>query len=108
MPRHRLYATAAERQQAYRRRLAAAQPRLEPSTPPSIRASRPPSRPARLSAIGKEAEKLCEEYQSWLASLPDSLADTDQAHLLEEAVEQLQAVVDLLADIQPPRGFGRD
>ena len=106
MSRSRLYANDAERQRAYRHRLAAAQPRQEPPTP--IRPGRPPSRPARLAALQGEASRLRDEYESWLGKLPDSLADTDQAQLLSEAVEQLQAVVDLLEDIQLPRGFGRD
>ena len=45
------------------------------------------------------------EYAAWADALPDSLRDTATA-------EALQAIVDLdfsdLADIAPPRGYGRD
>ena len=45
------------------------------------------------------------EYAQWLAALPDSLSDSPTA-------EALEAIVDLdlteLADIEPPRGYGRD
>ncbi len=41
----------------------------------------------------------------WLTALPDSLRDSPTANALE-------AIVDLdliaLADIEPPRGYGRD
>jgi hypothetical protein len=45
------------------------------------------------------------EYAKWLAALPDSLSDSPTA-------EALEAIADLdlseLADIEPPRGYGRD
>jgi hypothetical protein len=45
------------------------------------------------------------EYAKWLSALPDSLGDSQTA-------EALGAIVDLdlteLADIEPPRGYGRD
>ena len=45
------------------------------------------------------------EYARWLTGLPDSLRDTTTA-------EALEALADLdltaLADIEPPRGYGRD
>jgi hypothetical protein len=45
------------------------------------------------------------EYAAWCDALPNSLRDSATA-------EALQAIVDLdldvLADIEPPRGFGRD
>jgi hypothetical protein len=106
MSRTRLHANNAERQKAYRRRLGTAQPRQEPPAP--TRPRRGPSRPARLLALQVEASTLCEEYAGWLGNLPDSLSETEQAELLNEAVQQLQAVVDLIDEIQLPRGFGRD
>jgi len=45
------------------------------------------------------------DYADWLAALPDSLKGSATA-------EALEAIIDLdltpLADIQPPRGYGRD
>lgn len=57
---------------------------------------------ARLSA---EVITLQAEYADWAEALPGILRDTPTA-------EALQAIVDLdltqLADIEPPRGYGRD
>jgi hypothetical protein len=48
---------------------------------------------------------LQSEYADWLAALPDSLHGSATADALE-------AIVDLdlapLADVEPPRGYGRD
>jgi hypothetical protein len=45
------------------------------------------------------------EYTAWADALPEALRDTTTA-------EALQAIVDLdlseLAEIEPPRGYGRD
>jgi hypothetical protein len=45
------------------------------------------------------------EYADWLAALPDSLRDSATAGALEAIID-----IDLtpLADIEPPRGYGRD
>jgi hypothetical protein len=45
------------------------------------------------------------EYAGWLAALPDSLQDSATAGALEAIID-----IDLtpLADIEPPRGYGRD
>jgi hypothetical protein len=48
------------------------------------------------------------EYDEWLDSLPESLQDGTTAERLAETIEQLEAVYDLLVEIQPPRGYGRD
>lgn len=106
MGRHRQYENAAARQRAYRQRLAAA--RCQAGPRPSGPRPRPLSRPARLAALEAAAQQLCDEYQAWLDSLPESLVDSRQAQLLAETTAELEAVVDLLAEIQPPRGFGRD
>lgn len=103
MGRTRQHASAAERQRAYRQRLAYRRPEATPPPRP-----RPPSRPRRLAALSAGVQQLRDEYQEWLSSLPESLGDSRQAQVLAEAVEQLEAVVDLLSEIQPPRGFGRD
>lgn len=104
MSRPRQHASAAERQRAYRQRLESRRPEPTWSSPPR----RPPSRPARLAALSAGAQQLRDEYEDWLRSLPEALEDSRQAQVLAETVEQLEAVVDLLTEIQPPRGFGRD
>jgi uncharacterized membrane protein YccC len=106
MGRHREYQNDADRQSAYRRRLRA---RLAGQAPVT-RASRPrrSSRPARLEAIESEVRSLLGEYEAWLEALPSSLADSDQAAKLAETIEQLAAVAESVAEIDPPRGFGRD
>jgi len=66
------------------------------------------SRPARLVAIENEVRALLEEYQDWRARLPDSLQDSGLANKLDEAIDRLTEVAETLADIDLPRGFGRD
>jgi hypothetical protein len=48
------------------------------------------------------------EYQAWLDSLPEALEDSVQAERLGATIEQLDAIAELLAEVQPPLGFGRD
>jgi hypothetical protein len=63
------------------------------------------SRPQRWRNAVAELVKLQGDYQAWLDSLPDNLADSAMA-------EALRAVCDLdlseLESAEPPRGFGRD
>lgn len=49
-----------------------------------------------------------QEYERWLESLPESLQEGDQAARLTETIDQLASVLDILSDIDPPKGFGRD
>lgn len=105
MGRPRLYATPADRQAAYRLRSAALDKNAAQA---STRPRRQPSRPTRLAMLVQMAEDLQHEYETWLESLPEALQDGDQAARLAETIEQLQAVVDLLSEVTPPRGFGRD
>jgi len=104
MGRKRIYASAAERQRAYRERVAdaAVPPQPEP------RRRRPPSRPTRLAAARAALVQLFDEYEDWLAGIPESLQGTEQAVRLSETIDQLAAVIDLLSEVDPPRGFGRD
>jgi len=104
MGRTRFYANATERQRAYRART----PKAAQATPPTRKKTRPPSRPKRLAAIDQQVQSLLSEYESWAESIPDSLADSGQATLLAETIEMLTNVADLLSEINPPRGFGRD
>jgi hypothetical protein len=63
------------------------------------------SRPQRWRDAVIELLALQAEYADWLTALPDSLRNSTTADALE-------AVVDLdlttLANIELPRGFGRD
>ena len=93
--------TNAERQARYRARKAEQAGAV-------IRYRRPAdrrTRPQRWHAAVAELLALQAEYAAWADNLPDGLRDTATA-------EALQVVVDLdlsdLADIEPPRGYGRD
>ncbi len=93
--------TNAERQARYRARKAE-------QAGIAIRYRRPAdrrTRPQRWHAAVAELLALQAEYAAWADNLPDGLRDTATA-------EALQVVVDLdlsdLADIEPPRGYGRD
>ena len=105
MGRLKLYASAADRQAAYRLRIAD-QGGAAPTVPSKPRQR--PSRPARLALLQRETQDLQHEYEAWLTSLPEALHDGDQGERLAETIEQLGAVADLLSEITPPRGYGRD
>lgn len=76
-------------------------------TPPQAKGRRL-SRPARLEDVRTAVCELRQEYDAWLSALPPSLADGVLAEGLAETVETLEAVSDLLADLEAPTGFGRD
>ena len=98
---HRLYASSAERQRAYRDRQRAGR---SPVPPPRDTAPvpRPPSRPARIRALVDEVRKLAEEYQNWRDRLPGNLAEGQTAARIEEVKEQLDEIADALEAIDPP------
>lgn len=108
MPK-RLYESPAEKQKAYRERMRVRH--VHP--PPEIRTfvsplppkpkPRNPSRPARLLHIEAELRKLASEYQEWRDATPENLAEGQLAQELEEAIGQLEAIADDVADIEPPR-----
>ena len=94
--------TNAERQARYRARHA------EPANPVNSRLHRPPdrrSRPQRWRDAIAELLTLQAEYEKWLAVIPESLHAS-------ATCDALQAIVGLdltiLADVEPPRGYGRD
>jgi hypothetical protein len=92
----------AERQARYRARRQAAQ------ASPLIRYRRPAdrrARPQRWRDAVAELLALQTEYAAWRDALPDSLRDSTTAEALQAIVE---LDLDVLADIEPPRGFGRD
>lgn len=105
MGRKRRYANAAERQKACRERakLAATTPQ-----PPVPRRARKLSRPKRLAGLEVGIRDLLGEYQEWREQLPESLEGTAQGEALDATIEALTEAADLLANICPPRGFGRD
>lgn len=96
----RIYASAAEKQKAYRERLSA---QTEPGTPVLKPATRRLSRPQRLQRIEDSVRTLAEEYTSWLSALPENLAGSQAAEQLELTIGQLEAIADDLAAIEPPR-----
>ncbi len=90
--------TNAERQRRFRERRAAGVPVQEPRSP------RTPPRPRRWAAALAELRTLQAEYEAWREQLPESLADSRTAELLEGVCD-----VDLdVLDVELPRGFGRD
>lgn len=92
----------AERQARHRAR------HLEPSLPAAARTRCPVdrrSRPQRWRDAVTELLALQADYADWLAALPDSLRDGAAAEALE-AIASLDLTD--LADIEPPRGYGRD
>jgi hypothetical protein len=92
----------AERQARYRARQQgkAATAITRPRRPTDRR-----SRPQRWRDAVTTLLTLQAEYAEWLAALPDSLQASATADALEAIVE-----IDLapLADVEPPRGYGRD
>ena len=91
----------AERQARYRAR-------HQPTAATAVSRQRPidrRSRPQRWREAVDMLLALQADYADWLAALPDSLQGGATA-------EALEAIVDLdltsLADIDPPRGYGRD
>lgn len=104
--RSRIYATSADRQRAYRARQS--EPTTRASHTQAAKPRRPPSRPSRLAVLASSLQVLQAEYEAWLEALPESMSDGDLAERLRETIEQLGAAADLVAEIEPPRGFGRD
>jgi hypothetical protein len=89
----------AERQQRYRERLKARQPRVRYLRPRDRR-----SRPQRWAEAVETLRELQAEYQDWLDNLPESL----QSSALAEKLEEVCSVdIDSL-DVELPLGFGRD
>jgi PHD/YefM family antitoxin component YafN of YafNO toxin-antitoxin module len=55
-----------------------------------------------------EIQALLQEYEEWLEALPESLHSSSLAERLRETVDQLTQAIDVLSQIELPRGFGRD
>jgi hypothetical protein len=92
----------AERQARYRARRQAQQPQA------AVRhravADRR-SRAQRWRDAVAELLALQAEYAAWSNALPESLCDSATAEALQEITD---LDLDTLADIRPPKGFGRD
>ena len=89
----------AERQQRYRERRQARQPRVCYLRPRDRR-----SRPQRWAEAVETLRELQAEYQDWLDNLPESL----QSSALAEKLEEVCGVdIDSL-DVELPLGFGLD
>ncbi len=92
----------AERQARHRAR------RRKQDPPVVVRVRKPVdrrSRPRRWLDAVAELIALQTEYAAWLDALPDALRDTAMAEALQAIVE---LDLDALANIEPPRGYGRD
>lgn len=107
MGRKRQYSSAAERLRAFRARLRDHSGE-NPAPAPQPRPKQKASRPARLEAIENEARCLIDEYQGWRGSLPEPLQESGLAAKLDEAIDKLTEAAELLADVELPKGFGRD
>jgi hypothetical protein len=94
--------SAAERQARYRARR---RNQKAPLMASFRRSTDRRARPQRWRDAVAELLALQAEYAAWCDALPDSLRDSATA-------EALQAIIALdlneLAEIQPPRGYGRD
>ena len=93
--------TPAERQARYRAAQASTAPAVK------VRYRKPAdrrSRPQRWRDAVAELVELQADYQQWLDTLPESLAEGATADALRAVCE-----VDLSSlEVDPPRGFGRD
>ncbi len=96
--------TNAERQARYRARHVLACPAASIIPRPNRPIDRR-SRPKRWRDAVAVLLKLQAEYADWLEALPEGPQDSPTAQALETIVE---LDLDSLADIDPPRGYGRD
>lgn len=85
----------AERQRRYRRRQRALQRQRR----------RPQSRAQRWFAAVTTLQEVQAEYQQWLDNLPDQLQESPVGQKLNEVCN---LDLESLADVELPRGWGRD
>ena len=105
MGRKRIYANGAERQKAHRQRAAG---EAAPAPPAGLAKKKNLTRPMRLNAAVAAVRRLQEEYQQWLDSLLDFQEGSELEERLTETVEFMDQALELLSEIQLPKGFGRD
>ena len=104
MGRRRKYATAADRQRAYRERKQHPQPAAPASPSPRRRTL---SRPQRLAQVIEELLDLAAEYQDWRDRMPENLSSSALAEQLDLAIDQLESLAADVEAVDLPRGFGR-
>ena len=92
----------AERQRRYRARLAAGEPIRQFTAVPVVGRRR--TRPQQWADAVDKLRTLQAEYEAWRDGLPESLAESRTAELLEGVCD---VYLDAL-DVDLPRGFGRD
>ena len=92
--------TNAERQARYRERRKAGEPRIRYRRPSDRR-----SRPQQWNDAVQTLLELQEQYRQWRDGLPESLAGSATAELLEQVCDLDLSV---LETVELPRGFGRD
>ena len=92
--------TNAERQARYRERRKAGESRLRYRRPADRR-----SRPQQWNDAVQTLLELQEQYRQWRDVLPESLAGSGTAELLEQVCDLDLSVLEA---VEPPRGFGRD
>src|ERR1700676_2945699 len=91
----------AERQARHRGRKQASQPTLIVKRPRAARRSRSKRwNDALIEMIAVQAE-----CAAWFEVLPESLRDSATAAALQEMID---LDLDAIAEVQPPRGYGRD
>lgn len=66
------------------------------------------TRPKKLADIEQKIRQLLVSYEGWRNQIPESLAATSQADKIDDTIEKLNAVADILGEIDLPLGFGRD
>ncbi len=92
--------TNAQRQARYRERRKAGEPRIRYRRPSDRR-----SRPQQWNDAVQTLLELQEQYRQWRDGLPESLAGSATAELLEQVCDLDLSV---LETVELPRGFGRD
>ena len=92
--------TNAERQARYRERRKAGESRIRYRRPADRR-----SRPQQWNDAVQTLLQLQEQYRQWRDALPESLAGSATAELLEQVCDLDLSVLEA---VEPPRGFGRD
>ena len=102
----RKYDSDAERQRAHRQRVKERLAGLLPIAP-KMKAVKKTSRPQRIIQVEAAIQALAEEYQDWFDRLPENFQNSDQGVQLEQTVDQLQQILDILAELEVPHGFGR-
>ena len=102
MPEGSAALSNAERQARHRLKIQAIQPRITIKRPVAT-ARR--SRSKRWNDALAEMIAVQAECAAWFEALPESLRDSATAEALQEIID---LDLDTLADIRPPRGFGRD